>query len=146
MFKKIWKGFKWFFTVNDDVTSKANGKLMHSRPDPEQFAHRTTRLEGVTKTVEGEVIVSKEQQEVMSTYDALAKYTRNKANAVEAAKIEQYGPIMLTEAEIKYVLDNCDVGLNRVKFEQAINLALNIQSIKVQNKTLEILDKFAEDK
>lgn len=137
MFKSIWNGIKWFFSVNEKTHNKISRK--HG------FAHVKSNVDLPPIKVYG-LDSNEKNNEIVETYKQLVqlfqevKFTETEKGSIESAKKDIWIPRGITKDHLEHVLINC--GFQKTpsrngdpefdpRLIQALNYAINMYSAKV---------------
>ncbi|QZA70648.1 hypothetical protein AH04_173 [Erwinia phage AH04] len=144
MFKAIWKGFKWFFSVKEKTHNSVSRK--HG------FTHVKVNAHAEPIKVYGKP--ENQSADINETYDKMVELrqerysTEREADTIEAAKKELWVPRGMTSDHLDHILVSCgfqktirqgDKLIHDPRLIQALNYGINMYAAKVASDLEAIL-------
>jgi hypothetical protein len=145
MFRSIWEGIKWFFSVKEKTHNKISRK--HG------FSHIKAEVEPPVKVYGKPEIGSsplKDTHDRMVKLKKTATMTSSESDTIESAKKDLWMPSSIDMSHKEFILSNCGFQRtvrqgNDVVFDprliQVINYAMNMYQAELVHDTEELLRK-----
>jgi hypothetical protein len=143
MFKSIWKGIKWFFSLPDESKTKITRK------------HNHAHLPAVDKGYPIKVQTAPTAEPIVEIYNEMMDFYNNytsgkKMDGVEGAKRFLWQPHRIQEAHKEHILSSC--GFQKThrqdgkdvydpRLIHVINYAMNMQATEARRVVKELLTK-----
>lgn len=137
MFKAIWKGIRWFFSVNEKTHNKISRKhgFAHVKPNDQPIPVKVYGLDEQEK--DNEIVEAYKQ--LVELFQEV-KLTEAEKGSIEAAKKDIWFPRGITEKHLEHILISCGFQKypgfgGKQEFDprllQALKYAINMYSAKV---------------
>lgn len=149
MFKAIWKGIKWFFTISDGNGKNVIRKHKFSTRPGRSILEEPVVISGKPKCADKEI--SQVYAQLVETHN---KMGGNSPDVIESAKRELWSSRNITQKHKEHILALC--GFQKSEFVlgervydprliQVINLAMNIYTSQIVN-AVDGIEKTLSDK